>query len=383
LNRRKFVNLFDEVILTRFTRVTFHAAHQYLGLTTEVLRTEKAINELACHPLPASFYEGGGLQHLRQRFDDGFPIDQPEKEEDYFSRPAQRTTSPVHKSLRTVVLSKEALVNSPVSSHPPSLRQHHARRHQVQAGDLHSTAGNQGDLTRGPLTRSFSILNSPRMTRSMSSDSDEDQAHGTSGDDFNLRDEVMSCIAKSIGLQQPPLSGVETPEASPAILPFDSPKSRNGKQFSASSFGSLSLLDIGDDGSSITGGTNSALSGHGDAASGFDNEVEILFYSAGSILAKAGERNKGEYRLFLATASQNLAHYGILGLFYVIEGFLDVLLPVSDQRKDTSATHQRHDEESPTFISANNSSGPQPSKKLLFTVKPGGIAGYLGNCLLR
>ena len=57
------------VILTRFSRVTFNAAHKYLGLTTEVLRTEKAINDIACHPLPASFYEGGGLQQLRQRFD--------------------------------------------------------------------------------------------------------------------------------------------------------------------------------------------------------------------------------------------------------------------------------------------------------------------------
>jgi lysophospholipid hydrolase len=50
------------VILTRLSRVTFTAAHDYLGLTTEVLRTEKAINDIACHPLPPTFYEGGGLQ---------------------------------------------------------------------------------------------------------------------------------------------------------------------------------------------------------------------------------------------------------------------------------------------------------------------------------
>jgi lysophospholipid hydrolase len=50
------------VILTRLSRVTFTAAHEYLGLTKELLKTEKAINDIACHPLPASFYEGGGLQ---------------------------------------------------------------------------------------------------------------------------------------------------------------------------------------------------------------------------------------------------------------------------------------------------------------------------------
>jgi hypothetical protein len=43
--------------MARFSRVTFNATHKYLGLTTEVLLTEKAVNDIACHPLPASFYE--------------------------------------------------------------------------------------------------------------------------------------------------------------------------------------------------------------------------------------------------------------------------------------------------------------------------------------
>lgn len=46
------------VILTRFARVTFNAAHKYLGLTSELLRTEKLINDIAFHPLVPSFYEG-------------------------------------------------------------------------------------------------------------------------------------------------------------------------------------------------------------------------------------------------------------------------------------------------------------------------------------
>jgi lysophospholipid hydrolase len=56
------------VILTRLQRVTFLAAHKYLGLTKEVIRTEKSINELSRHPLPTSFYELGGMSRLRQRF---------------------------------------------------------------------------------------------------------------------------------------------------------------------------------------------------------------------------------------------------------------------------------------------------------------------------
>jgi len=57
------------VILTRFSRVTFSAAHEYLGLTSEVLRTEKAVNDIAVHHPPAPFYESGGLENLRQQFD--------------------------------------------------------------------------------------------------------------------------------------------------------------------------------------------------------------------------------------------------------------------------------------------------------------------------
>jgi hypothetical protein len=62
------INQHISVILTRFSRVTFNAAHRYLGLTSELLRAEKSINELAKHPLPSRFYESGGLERLRARF---------------------------------------------------------------------------------------------------------------------------------------------------------------------------------------------------------------------------------------------------------------------------------------------------------------------------
>jgi len=108
-------------------------------------------------------------------------------------------------------------------------------------------------------------------------------------DDFDLRGEVMSCIAKSIGLLQPPLSGVESIEASPAFSASDSGQG-SSRTFN-SSFGSLSLLDIGDDSSSITAGSASMT--NGDYMSGLDNEVEILYFAASSTLVKAGERNTG------------------------------------------------------------------------------------------
>lgn len=80
------------------------------------------------------------------------------------------------------------------------------------------------------------------------------------------------------------------------------------------------------------------------------------------------------------------------GLFYVIEGFLDILLPeptgpsvpepkcarqseVRTSKSDTPAFEKHATPRTPR-TSANKDRSPKP----LFTVKPGGIAGYL--CML-
>ena len=57
------------------------------------------------------------------------------------------------------------------------------------------------------------------------------------------------------------------------------------------SFGSLSLLETGDDVSSITG---DSVTGAGNI-SALDNEVEILFFAAGSTLAQIGEQHPGKW----------------------------------------------------------------------------------------
>ena len=269
------------VILTRFSRVTFNAAHRYLGLTTEVLRTEKAINEIACHPLPPKFYESGGLQHLRQRFDGpGTTVREESKDDkEYFN------FTPKGK----LVFSKNKVIDSPMFSSPFRTS---ATRCEVQAGDLHTTAAPQLSEVYSPLTRTFSIANTPRMSLGKSSIADDTQGEQPArllGDEFDLRDEVMSCIAKSIGLLQPPLSGVESVEASPAFSAIDLNRPNGGFN---PSFGSLSLLDTADDTSSMTGSSSINTGGY---MSGLDNEVEILFFAAGSTLAKAGERNTGTF----------------------------------------------------------------------------------------
>ncbi|KAF9055952.1 hypothetical protein BJ165DRAFT_1429740 [Panaeolus papilionaceus] len=358
-----------QVILTRFSRVTFNAAHKYLGLTREVLRTEKAINDIACHPLPASFYEGGGLQQLRHRFD-GTGSTTSDSESDYFTIPSSATLSPLPTKSASSASSSTSLgkttdrsstadsYKSNSANHPFAKRS----RNSVQAGDLLVSKGSNDPFR--PLTRTFSVLQTPRISQpyldiDIGRSSSRERAARWSGDDFDLREEVMSCIAKSIGLLQPPLSGSGSVEDLPSSTMSDR---RPSNQFD-SPFGSLSLLDLGDDVSSMTGA--SSITSSGQQLKGLDNEVEILFYAAGTTLAKAGEASTG--------------------LFYVIDGFLDILLPTPAPPKQPASAKspisRAESLESEPTRPIHPEEQPQDDihRKLLFTVKPGGIAGYLAS----
>ncbi|KAJ3033036.1 phosphatidylcholine and lysophosphatidylcholine phospholipase, partial [Rhizophlyctis rosea] len=56
-----------QVILTRFQRVTFMTLYKYLGLSKELLKIEKRVNEIAGYGLPQDFFEPGVLDRLRSR----------------------------------------------------------------------------------------------------------------------------------------------------------------------------------------------------------------------------------------------------------------------------------------------------------------------------
>jgi lysophospholipid hydrolase len=67
----------------------------------------------------------------------------------------------------------------------------------------------------------------------------------------------------------------------------------------------------------------------------------------------------------------------IAGLFYVIEGFLDILLPIERKTEEVKPDPSHPGPRRKSRAKRNN---PE-HQKLLFTVKPGGIAGYLGEYL--
>lgn len=273
--------------------MTFSAAHKYLGLTSEVLRTEKAINDIAVHPLPATFYESGGLENLRQRFDQSPRTDNARSSEIVNALASPRSASHKKAGNKTAnggsALTDEGQRTG--SSRPRhNVRPHLSSRNLVQAGDLLSTVGRLSEVFR---PKSFTGFTAPRHTRreSMQGSDTDASANGDAlhPDDFDLKEEVMSCIAKSIGLIQPPSVGDELLESPP--LPASDP---GGSSF-RSPYGSLSLLEMVNDGaSSVTGSSSTG------EMTGLDNEVEIRFFPAGSTLIHAGERNAGMSSWFYA-----------------------------------------------------------------------------------
>lgn len=390
------------VILTRLQRVTFLTAHKYLGLTREVVRTEKAINELANYPLPDAFVNTGGVHRLRQRFVPETKLAEDEHEQEergYFGL----DTPYAGPAMGDVFWGSE---KKDGTSEGVKMRYRHPTRQPRRAmprkaGDLVMSSLNENDAFDG----NYASLVTPRLERG--------NGAPAPAEDFDLRDAVMECISKAIGLVQGAATPSASVEQSPMFRPLDS--NLQHKAMFNSSFGSLSLLNLQgfDDESSITGSSTSVASF---AASELENEVEVRYFPKGSTLVKEGERNAG--------------------LYYVIEGFLDVSMPelaadsnikknpkskpttnISTSSKPSTKSSGGTGSKTPSRQSSSGArtASPRPSLKTqvpratqarfnkfsdslppldddlsetepsasksvsLFTVKPGGIAGYLSS----
>lgn len=440
-----------QVILTRLHRVTFLTAHEYLGLTKELIKTEKAINELANYPLPAEFYESGGIARLRQRFlpeTKAADFSSEDPSTDYFSAEKRKSSFPAVTPYMGPRMGKNMYFESHADFGPEAVR----LKLKTSSGSLKTQDKPLPDTSIGmfgtspsrtstsPLASSFAgspvprardptrTLSSHRISRnvgdllSMTTIDEASINLSTSperstmalpliddvsltrpaprlssrssfalgpADAFDLRDAVMTCISKSIGLIQSTVSVPPSLEASPVLHAADRDSSLKRAVF-GNSFGSLSYLGLQmrDDTSSMTG---SSMTGHAVDTSDIENETEILYFPRESVLAKAGERGPG--------------------LFFVIDGWLDVMMPDGHvggigkaktnsepaQRVDslphstlpTAATagakaaamsraaSRQSQRNKPTATTPPETSHKRP--KILFSVKPGGIAGYLSS----
>lgn len=391
-----------QVILTRLQRVTLATSHAYLSLTNEVLRTEKLMNKYTTYDLPG-FLRDAPLERLKEKFTKeterlgsdegmkGIALHNPGAGRRRRTSATLRRSTAAQARLaaargNSVDVSSDALfrMNSPDSG---------ARNDKISAGDLLTNAqlprgaGRAGrssfsqpyphDMrrdTRTPLDASaFNPFASPSMRPQIHRQESIDEA-------TVFRECVLGCMFKAIGLTNPenpmprPAASVEQ---SPRLVSFDA---KRQKAVFTNAFGFIDPYEGSRDGDSesiVSASNLSAISasGQGNLLEEIANDVEIVYFPKDSVLVEQGERNPG--------------------LYYVIDGFLDVSVAVEDDGSEnnvlgtvpTGSAVTDEDLFGPTLKRTstntslrhtNDAAKKKRTRKSLFMTKPGGLAGYLG-----
>lgn len=396
-----------QVILARLQRVTLSTAHSYLGLTSEVLRTEKHMNMYTTYDLP-NHLRGAALERLKDKFTrekeridsveegmKGIALHNPN------AGKRRRSSSSLRKDLATQARLAAIRRNSQIpvrnSNNPTSLEQ----RSGISAGDLLTNMQfARPDMQNLPSVQYFarrplspgignpvsmgSASQSPLLFPQGSNDL-KLQREASSDEDNLFRESILACMTKAIGLvntndalRRP----ADSVEQSPRLVSYDA--QRQTATFS-NAFGFIDPYDGSGDGDSesVTSVSASGIGGLALGGQNFDNElrddVEIVYFPKGSVLVEQGERNPG--------------------IYYVIDGFLDVSIPSDEETSDTSNSaasfnmekSNPFDDFRPSFTRTGTASSrassvpgiPRKKKKhsqqkSLFMIKPGGLAGYVG-----
>jgi lysophospholipid hydrolase len=396
-----------QVILARLQRVTLATGHSYLGLTSEVLRTEKHMNKYTTYELP-NFLRGDALGRLKAKFNREMERIGPEEGSKGIALHNSRTG----RRRRSSTLRKEATIHALFisGSASPSVPQSPETR-EINAipspGDLLTNiqvsrgAGRRPVSTSGPSPSLGQPWQGPevwphdaqsplgqRGSNTFNSPAPHPLLHRQESidEDSIFRASILECIFKAIGLTNTrnALRMSDSVEASPRLVSYDQ---RKQKAIFSNAFGFIDPYEGSADGdteSATSGISGSGYPGIQGLASELKDEVEIVYFPKGSVLVEQGERNPG--------------------LYYVIDGFLDVSVPVDEkndssvlgqtQRLSSSIKHGMDDILAPlarTMTGSSRNSGPgmatvgpdskrrkQVGRKSLSLIKPGGIAGYIG-----
>ncbi|CAO2647946.1 Nn.00g088680.m01.CDS01 [Neocucurbitaria sp. VM-36] len=391
-----------QVILTRLQRVTLATSHAYLSLTNEVLRTEKLMNKYTTYDLPG-FLRDAPLKRLKEKFTTeterfgsdegmkGIALHNPGAGRRRRSSVALRRGTATQARLAAARgASMDASNDSLASMTSP---ERGPRNDRISAGDLltngqmargSSRPGRssfsqpyQHDLRRDARTpldaRSFNPFASPSLR--------PDTLHRQESIDEAtvFRESILACMFKAIGLTNPenpmpkPAASVEQ---SPRLVSFDS---KRQKAIFTNAFGFIDPYEASRDGdtesiASASGMSSISAMGSHNIAEEIVNDVEIVYFPKDAVLVEQGERNPG--------------------LYYVIDGFLDVGVPVEEdadsnvlgQQANGSAYTEEELFGAPLRRSATNTSLRQAgdagkkkrTRRSLFMTRPGGLAGYLG-----
>ncbi|KAH6668575.1 lysophospholipase NTE1, partial [Plectosphaerella plurivora] len=374
------------VILSRFQRVTLATAYNYLGLTAEVLQTERSMTRYTTCQLP-NMLRGDALLRLKEKFENER---QRTKEDDEGKGIAlhnsnahrrRKSSTGLRKGAVLQSLSKQASFSQVATTIAPPRER--SSTHSPSPGDLlaniQSARGahrsSVADGHSGPLRRDMS---SPLAQRSFNPFAAQDDTRiildpRDAADEDNLfRVSILECMFKAVGLN----SGgsvsrePESTEGSPRLFSYD--QKRQKAMFGGNyAFGSMSAFDpsVDGDAESITS-SSLAFSGTPSAqalANDMKNEVEIVFFPKGSVLVEQQERNPG--------------------LYYVIDGFLDICTSEEQASPDIFQLGGRgssHDAASSPHARADSATRnasekrKKTSRRSVALIKPGGLAGYIG-----
>ncbi|OTB06387.1 hypothetical protein M426DRAFT_319120 [Hypoxylon sp. CI-4A] len=395
------------VILSRFQRVTLATAYNYLGLTNEVLHTEKNMIHYTTCQLP-NLLRGDALERLKEKFKQ-----ERERagEEDTGKGIALHNASATARRRRSSTsLRKEAAIQAMSRARPQSVvastivpPQERLSIHTPSPGDLLANVhiarggGSSGTLEI-PITQHFHTTEamrrddaSPLAQHAFNPFATQKRARLSidpreSIDEDNLfRVSILECVFKALGMSTGGSSsrGPGSTEGSPRLVSYD--QRRQKAVFSNNAFGFMDPFDGAADwdaesmtsgGISMTGTPNVQF-----LASEMKHEVEIVFFRQGSVLVEQGERSPG--------------------LYYVIDGFLDICVPLEDSgsnilssasRTSATAMHRAETQEAarrsssfgpvkdsdPNKSVPNGKQGSRQERRRVGLVKPGGLAGYIG-----
>ncbi|KAI9683880.1 MAG: phosphatidylcholine and lysophosphatidylcholine phospholipase [Trizodia sp. TS-e1964] len=368
-----------QVILTRLQRVTLATAHSYLGLTSEVLRTEKHMDKYTTYELP-NFLRGGALQRLKDKF-------QKEKErigpEDGSKGIALHNSNAGRRRRSSSTLRREAATQSRIAAlrstpdNSPTFATGAPARYSafgpdlngISAGDLLSDSQSKPGARRSHIAQSNQSFQPPPVLRQgtlLSQRSFDPFAmispmgsaihrQESMDEDCIFRESVLECIFKAIGLTNTKNAHRKTSsvEASPRLVSYDS---RRQKAVFNNAFGFIDPYEGSNDGESesiVSSAISMGGSLSGDALK-IKDDVEIVFFPKGSVLVERGQT--------------------IPGLYYSIDGFLEASIPADGANSESNTLGA--DASSAEAHQSKRKS--QSEQKTLFLIKPGGIAGYIG-----
>ncbi|WAO95146.1 Lysophospholipase NTE1 [Fusarium falciforme] len=390
------------VILSRFQRVTLSQAFNYLGLTSEVLQTEKSMIKYTMCQLP-NILRGDALERLKEKFN---------RERERTGEGEETKGIALHNSAATrrrrssTTLRKEAVLQSMTKQRPASViasniapLRERASPHTPSPGDLLANI----QLARGggrfpPDQRSVSGASMRRQGTNplddrFFNDPFDSRRHARmaidpreSVDEDNLfRASILECMFKSLGLDSNASASrePESMEGSPRLVSLDQRRSKNLYSHN-NAFGFMGPYDGSADGETESV-TSSGMALHTPVnaqvlAHDMRDEVEIVFFPKGSVLVEQGERNPG--------------------LYYVVDGFLDIGTTSDDDphnilqsngigslQPDPSSPDPSEMGSFPNLAKTeaarerveSQSQTPAKHRRSVALVKPGGLAGYIGS----